>query len=155
MAVITLIGSGRFQDEFEKVFTKLTLSGHIVFRPAIFTVTKFCGGRNLTEFEHGTLDVVHAKKIEMSDYVLIIDPNNYIGNDTKEEIKKAKNCDVPVKSFYNDFHGIVDNLVFNDEKIMKARSDTSTLKEQLKTCSEALEKCQQTVKELQVLSEIQ
>lgn len=150
--IITLIGSGRFKRVFDEAFTKLSLEGHIVFRPAIFTVLENKVG-DLSPFEHGKLDILHTSKMEMSDLVLIIDPSAYIGEDTNREIHNAKIGNIPVLSLYQDFGNNIMNLENIEEKMIKMGfvSYKNTLKDKIRDCTEELISCTKTMKEIQSL----
>lgn len=81
--IITLCGSKKFEYEFACQFEKLTKEGKIVLLPAIF---RFPNPDYLTKREHALLDVLHQQKMNMSDEVLIINKDGYIGEDTQKEI---------------------------------------------------------------------
>lgn len=84
--VITLCGSIKFKDKFLQIQEKLTLDKNIVLTPNFFT--------NITEEISAEtkkmLDKMHRQKIDMSDEILVININGYIGESTKSEIKYAK-----------------------------------------------------------------
>lgn len=84
--VITLCGSIKFKDKFLQIQEKLTLDKNIVLTPNFFT--------NITEEipaeTKKMLDKMHRQKIDMSDEILVININGYIGENTKSEIKYAK-----------------------------------------------------------------
>jgi len=87
--IITLCGSTKFKKEFEEIYKKLSLEGNIVLTVACFghvdspEVFKTPGLKDM-------LDEMHKEKIRMSDGIFVINPNNYIGNSTKNEIEYAK-----------------------------------------------------------------
>lgn len=85
--VITLCGSIKFKDEFMKVKEKLTLEGNIVLTPNFFSSLK---KEDIDLEMKKMLDGMHRQKIDISDEVLIINPEGYIGESTKSEIAYAK-----------------------------------------------------------------
>lgn len=86
MKIITLCGSMRFQKEMMEVAQKLALDGKCVLTP-VYQVLK---NSNITEEQLIKLKQAHFKRIELSDAILVINVNNYIGNSTNLEIEYAK-----------------------------------------------------------------
>ena len=82
--VITLCGSTRFKEEFENAAKALSWNGYIVLMPHI--CTHYLG----VEIEENALKKLHKEKIDMSDAIMVINQNGYIGENTKEEIEYAK-----------------------------------------------------------------
>lgn len=85
---LCLIGSSRFLDRYVEANRRLTLSGHIVY--SIATVSSAAGGE-LPEEQKIVLDLVHLRKIQESDaVVLITDETDYVGFSTRREIQWAQ-----------------------------------------------------------------
>ena len=82
--VICLVGSVRFKETFEKVAKEESLKGNIVLTPIFFDEHEKEKIHN-REF----LDELHYEKIRISDEVLVINCNNYIGESTAKEIEFA------------------------------------------------------------------
>ena len=83
--VITLCGSTRFKDDFERVNKMLTLSGNIVISVGCYGHS----GDVFTEEQKIMLDDIHKRKIDMADAIYVINKDGYIGESTKSEIKYA------------------------------------------------------------------
>ena len=83
--VVTLCGSTRFKDEFERINRELTLSGHIVISVGCFGHM----GDPITEEQKVMLDDIHKRKIDMADGIFVINKGGYIGSSTKSEIQYA------------------------------------------------------------------
>ena len=83
--VITLCGSTRFKEDFERVNRELTLAGNIVISVGCFGHA----GDTFTDEEKVMLDDIHKRKIDMADAIYVINKNGYIGESTKSEIKYA------------------------------------------------------------------
>ena len=83
--VITLCGSTRFKDDFERINKMLTLAGNIVISVGCFGHA----GDTFTEEQKIMLDDIHKRKIDMSDAIYVINKNGYIGDSTRSEIKYA------------------------------------------------------------------
>ena len=86
--VITLIGSNKFKNYFEKVATNLTLNGYIVLPLTVFS------NYNQIPLSDSTTEMLKdmiRKKIDISDEVYVVNPSpdEYIGEDTMDEIKYA------------------------------------------------------------------
>jgi hypothetical protein len=88
--VITLCGSTRFKEEFEKVQRELTLAGRIVISVGCFGHSD---NLQLTKETKTMLDDMHKRKIDMSDGIFVINKNGYIGESTASEIEYAIKTD--------------------------------------------------------------
>lgn len=91
--VITLCGSSKYKDEFEKVQLDLTLQGNIVLSLPIFSQND---GLVLSDEQLNMLSEMHKQKIDMADEIFVVNPNGYIGNSTKQEIEYAISTNKPV-----------------------------------------------------------
>ena len=83
--VITLCGSTRFKEDFERVNRELTLLGNIVISVGCFGHS----GDTFTEEQKVMLDDIHKRKIDMADAIYIINKDGYIGASTRSEIQYA------------------------------------------------------------------
>ena len=97
--VITLCGSTRFKEDFERVNRELTLAGCIVISVGCFGHA----GDIFTEEQKIMLDDIHKRKIDMADAIYVINKDGYIGSSTKSEIEYALKCNKKV--FYMDTCG--------------------------------------------------
>ncbi|WP_078596451.1 DUF4406 domain-containing protein [Evansella clarkii] len=87
MKVITLCGSTKFKEQFEKANAYLTLQGNIVISLGFFDQSE---GIEITKEQAELFAKIHFEKINMADEIFVIDVNGYIGNSTKKEIEYAK-----------------------------------------------------------------
>lgn len=94
--IITLCGSTRFKEEFEKVQRELTLQGIIVLSVGLFSHAEENGEEWATDGTKQMLDDLHKRKIDMSDEIYVINKNGYIGSSTKSEIEYAKAKNMPI-----------------------------------------------------------
>lgn len=85
--VITLCGSTRFKEEFEKQNRLLTMAGNIVISVGVFG---HADGVQFKEGDKEKLDAIHFQKIDMSDEIFVLNVNGYIGKSTQREIDYAK-----------------------------------------------------------------
>ena len=83
--VITLCGSTRFKEDFERVNKELTLAGNIVISVGCFGHA----GDVFTDGQKIMLDDIHKRKIDMADAIYVINKDGYIGSSTKSEIEYA------------------------------------------------------------------
>lgn len=86
MKIITLCGSLEFQKEMMKVAEKIALDGYCVLTPVYPVLENI----ERTEEQLIKLKEAHFKRIELSDAILVVNINNYIGDSTKLEIDYAK-----------------------------------------------------------------
>lgn len=89
--VVTLCGSTRFVDYFNDWRRILTLRGEIVL--GIELVVPQTYQQDPQHSDHKTkkmLDELHKRKIDISDYILVLNVGGYIGGSTKAEIEYAK-----------------------------------------------------------------
>ena len=91
--VITLCGSTRFKEDFERVNRELTLQGNIVISVGCFGHS----GDKFTEDQKVMLDDIHKREIDMADEIFVINKNKYIGVSTRSEIEYAILHDKPVR----------------------------------------------------------
>ena len=86
MKIITLCGSLKFQKEMMIIAEKMALEGNCILTP-VYPIIKNC---ERTDEQLKKLKKTHFKRIELSDAILVINKNNYIGDSTKLEIEYAK-----------------------------------------------------------------
>ena len=87
MKIVCLCGSTRFKKEFEEANKEETLLGNIVLSVGVFGHSD---GIKLEEHQKKELDNLHLKKIDISDEILVLNVDGYIGSSTKSEIKYAE-----------------------------------------------------------------
>ena len=85
--IVTLCGSTKFKQEFDKANLNLTLNGKIVLQPGCYA---HFDNILITDEQKINLDILHKEKIMMSDCIFVINVNNYIGPSTKSEIEYAE-----------------------------------------------------------------
>ena len=84
--IITICGSLKFQQEMVIIAQKMTFLGHCVITP-IFQISS---NSKYTDEQLQKLKMAHLRKIEISDAILVVNVNNYIGESTQSEIEFAK-----------------------------------------------------------------
>lgn len=96
--VITICGSFKFKDEIMKVAMQMELEENVILIP-IFPTNDDKDAH--TEEELMLLGKMHKEKIKLSDAILVVNVNNYIGNSTKNEIEFAKSLNKEI-IYYTD-----------------------------------------------------
>ena len=86
MKIITLCGSLRFQECMMRTAEEMALLGNCVLTP-IYPTSE---NTERTEEQLAMLKEEHFKKIELSDVILVINVDDYIGYSTNLEIEYAK-----------------------------------------------------------------
>ena len=87
MKIITVCGSYKFKKEMTEITEKMTLKGNCMITPNELTKTD---KNAYTEDEILMMDKMHKEKIKLSDAILVVNVNGYIGNSTNSEIEYAK-----------------------------------------------------------------
>lgn len=122
-SVVTLCGSTRFKDEFERVQKELTLEGNIVISVGLFghsgdkEVWEGMSEDTATDTKK-MLDDMHKEKIDMADRIYVINPDGYIGKSTWSEICYAFMTDKPIDAMEDIPSSIIEKRV--RERIAKA-----------------------------------
>lgn len=86
MKIITLCGSLKFQKEMMEIAEKVALEGNCILTPVYPVLDNI----ERTEEQVLKLKEAHLKRIELSDAILVVNINNYIGKSTTLEIEYAK-----------------------------------------------------------------
>lgn len=95
--VVCLCGSTRFVDEFNDQRVKLTYDGQIVLSIEIVTTqTRADDPQHADPELKARLDQLHLRKIDLADYILVLNVGGYIGSSTQAEIRYAHATGKPV-----------------------------------------------------------
>lgn len=86
MKIVTMCGSLKFQKLMMEVAEKMARKGFCVLTP-VFPVLE---NDPITEEQLQKMKVAHFKRIELSDAILVVNANHYIGNSTNREIEYAQ-----------------------------------------------------------------
>ena len=103
--IITLCGSTKFKKEFEYINKILTVNEKIILQPGCFAHHDKIDINYKTKIN---LDDLHKKKINLSECILVINKNNYIGSSTLNEIQHAKTQNKSIYYMYNKEGEITD-----------------------------------------------
>lgn len=86
MKIITLCGSLKFKHKMMMVAGKMALEGNCILTPVYPVLENY----ERTDEQLMKLKEEHFKRIELSNSILVVNVNNYVGNSTKLEIEYAK-----------------------------------------------------------------
>lgn len=99
MKIITVCGSLKFVKEMMEITEIMELQGNCMLVP-IYNPNR-PNKDSFTEEEALILDQMHKERIKLSDAILVVNVNNYIGNSTKKEIEFAKSLNKEI-IYYTD-----------------------------------------------------
>lgn len=106
MKIITICGSLKFKDEMMKIAEKMELDGNGVITPIYPTNPDKDA---YTDEEADMLDKMHKEKIKISDAILVVNVDNYIGSSTKSEIEFAKTLNKEIIYYTDIINNTIDN----------------------------------------------
>ena len=99
MKIITVCGSMRFIKEMMDITEKMELKGNCMLVP-IYNANR-SNKDDYTEEEVLMLDKMHKERIKISDAILVVNVDNYIGSSTNSEIEFAKRLNKEI-IYYTD-----------------------------------------------------
>lgn len=99
MKIITVCGSLKFFKEMMQISEMVELQGNCVLTP-IYNLTRL-DKDSFKEEEILMLGKMHKEKIKLSDAILVVNVDGYIGNSTKNEIEYAKSLNKEI-IYYTD-----------------------------------------------------
>lgn len=100
LGIVTLCGSTKFKDTFLLINHELTMAGYVVLMPGVFShieTDPALKERILANKE--ALDILHKEKIAMSNAIVVVDVDKYVGDSTKSEILFADRHNKPMFRF--------------------------------------------------------
>ena len=99
MKIITVCGSMRFIKEMMDITEKMEFKGNCMLVP-IYNANR-SNKDDYTEEEGLMLDKMHKERIKISDAILVVNVDNYIGSSTKSEIEFAQKLNKEI-IYYTD-----------------------------------------------------
>ncbi len=97
MKIITVCGSLKYQKEMMEAAEKMNCQGNCMLTPVYPT-------KAITDYTEAELAIsreMHFERIRISDAILVLNINNYIGDNTKKEIDFAKSLGKEI-IYYSD-----------------------------------------------------
>lgn len=98
--IACLCGSTKFKDDYIGTYEELSKNRYITLTVGMFGHADNRYEKDLTEDVKIILDVMHFEKMLMSDVIVVINKDGYIGYSTKREIEFAHMHDIPVVYLY-------------------------------------------------------
>ncbi len=98
MKIITVCGSYKYKKEMVEITELMTLKGNCMLTPNELSRPN---KESYTKEEALLIDKMHKEKIKISDAILVVNVNNYIGSSTKSEIEYAKSINKEIL-YYTD-----------------------------------------------------
>lgn len=99
--IVTLCGSTRFSEAYQKAQLEETLAGRIVLTIGCNMRTDKDIFEDMPEPElrrtKARLDILHLRKIDISDEILVLNVGGYIGESTEREIEYAQSIGLKVR----------------------------------------------------------
>jgi len=84
--IVCLCGSTRFKEAFEKAERDIALRGEICLTVGLFGHVE---GLDMKGIDKANLDVLHLRKIDLCDEVMVLNVGGYIGKSTANEVAYA------------------------------------------------------------------
>ena len=98
MKIITVCGSYKYKNEMVKATEEFALKGNCMLTPIDLSKQN---KDEYTKDELLLLGNMHKEKIRLSDAILVVNVNGYIGDSTKSEIEFAKSLNKEI-IYYTD-----------------------------------------------------
>lgn len=98
MKIITVCGSLRFMKEIMEITERMDLQGNCMLS-MIYPARS--NKEDYTDEEITMLNKMHRERIKLSDAILVVNVDNYIGSSTKSEIEFAKSLNKEI-IYYTD-----------------------------------------------------
>lgn len=92
MRVVCLIGSLRYKNEFLSAAKAFALQGQVVLTPNVYTE-----GATVDKEEQEILHETALQRIQMSDWVFVVNPNNRMTETVYKEIEFAESLGRQIK----------------------------------------------------------
>lgn len=103
--IVCICGSTRFYQEFQIAEYEETMKGNIYLSVGFYPhSSEEAHGQDIeiTPEQKIALDELHKRKIDLSDEVLVVSVNGYVGESTRSEIDYAISNNKPVR-FWSPF----------------------------------------------------
>jgi hypothetical protein len=103
--IVCMCGSTKFKQTWIDENKRLTIEGNIVL-----SVGLFGHHEGITEELKIKMDDLHKRKIDLCDWVWVLDVGGYIGKSTRSEIEYAKVLDKPIRYLSKEFTNYIKNV---------------------------------------------
>lgn len=100
--VVCLCGSTRFMEAYHEANRRFSLAGCIVLSVEISTYDGSTDPQRANPEQKALLDNLHNRKIDIADFIYVLDVDGYIGESTRNEIAYARLTHKPVRYLTDD-----------------------------------------------------
>ena len=97
--IVCICGSTKFRDVWERERSRLEREGYITVGVESYP---HADGEELSPDLKVTLDDLHKRKIDLADWVFILNPGGYVGESTRSEIEYARRVGTPIRFLEED-----------------------------------------------------
>lgn len=137
--IVCLCGSTRFKTTWVAENARLTNQGEIVLSVGRWG---HCEPRCLTDEEKKSLDETHKRKIDLCDYVFVLDVGGYIGESTQSEIAYAHEHGKPVRYLSQEFPDYVEPVDPLEAENESLKNENARLKASIGPIRQTLDEAQ-------------
>ena len=95
--IVCLCGSTRYMEAFFAAGWQATLAGHIVLSVGVCKHASDHGAEAIGPEVADRLDELHKRKIDLADWVCVLNVGGYVGPSTRSEIAYATEHGKPIK----------------------------------------------------------
>jgi len=134
--IVCMCGSTRFKQAWITENARLTNDGQIVLSVGLWGHHERI---EPTEEQKVALDVLHKRKIDLCDWIWVLDVGGYIGASTQSEIDYATNLNKPIRYLsreYPNYEEPVDQLRAQLQEAIEALRKINKWDQQEHTCGE-------------------
>ena len=114
--IITLCGSTKFMQEYNEVNLELSLKDWVILTVGAFTHSdeELLKSDKINEEAKKKFDKLHMEKIGISQAIVVINKNGYIGESTTNELKHALKLGKKIYWYDSSPQNIPDRLYSNE-----------------------------------------
>ncbi len=114
--IITLCGSTKFMQEYNEVNLELSLKDWVILTVGAFTHSdeELLKSGKINEEAKKKFDKLHMEKIGISQAIVVINKNGYIGESTTNELKHALKLGKKIYWYDSSPQNIPDRLYSNE-----------------------------------------
>jgi len=122
--IVCICGSTRFKQACIAENARLTQDGNIVLAVGLWGHHE---RKKPTPEQKQRLDELHKRKIDLCDWVWVLDVGCYIGDSTRSEIKYAESLKKPVRYLSKEFPNYIEPIEQAEEKIKQQQECIDSL----------------------------
>lgn len=127
--IITLCGSTKYPETFSHANSELTKADWIVLSVGTFMRKEFHGETNNDSIKLKTqLDKLHKEKIAISQAIVVLNKENYIGTSTKSELEYARKLNKEIYWYIFNYGYSTSNTDNRSSNFIEPRTDKDWVK---------------------------